>query len=222
VPEGLLTIVQRFNFNVGCRIQSLPSPGGTAEWYRIARFATKPLASLIGWCYRLNSAVPSGLMIPGHLDPTLKRQKCMASTPGSRFSRVPVGKDNQFGCAPITAHFGRLLARGAIAFSCRANKCFSHFPGLGHAFLRLKRWAIVEHPSGMNQESYSRGRPRLRLEWHLASLPHCEHQNAFVQAGFVVERAKILRPADEAYLEALRPTLRCEARRALIAGTRPD
>jgi len=39
-----------------------------------------------------------------------------------------------------------------------------------------------------------------------------EHQNAFVQAGFVVERVKVLRSADEAYMQGLRPALRRAAR----------
>jgi hypothetical protein len=39
-----------------------------------------------------------------------------------------------------------------------------------------------------------------------------EHQKAILQAGFVVERFKVLRLADKAYMQALRPALRCAAR----------
>ena len=40
-----------------------------------------------------------------------------------------------------------------------------------------------------------------------------EHQKAIVQAGFVVERLKVLRSVDEAYVQGLRPALRRTARR---------
>jgi hypothetical protein len=39
-----------------------------------------------------------------------------------------------------------------------------------------------------------------------------EHQNAFVRAGLVLERVKILRSADHTYMQALRPALRRAAR----------
>jgi hypothetical protein len=39
-----------------------------------------------------------------------------------------------------------------------------------------------------------------------------EHQNAFLQVGFVLERVKILRSADQIYMQALRPALRRAAR----------
>jgi len=67
------------------------------------------------------------------------------------------------GAAPITVQNRRLLARGQNVTFCPASKPFGEILSLAHAFLRLKRWAILEHPSGMRMKSW----------WHwTGGLPH--------------------------------------------------
>jgi hypothetical protein len=57
--------------------------------------------------------------------------------------------------APITYLNGRLLARTKNDdFPC-PDKPLVKIPGAGGAFLRLKRWASVEHPSGMKDRCIS-------------------------------------------------------------------